>query len=141
MRILFFGVNDITGQLCREITMARGGAFIGPAGFHCSTFVVDEGCRLFTHECKSAQGIILINDERIMPELFRMFGMKFFFYSLEHLPIHVRNADGEAKFELEPVSLIFSKGMKPKDLVLAEALVVERKDEIIAKWKEIHGNA
>jgi hypothetical protein len=77
-----------------------------------------------------------------MPELFRMFGMRFFFYSLEHLPIHihVRNADGEAKFELEPVKLIFSRGMKPKDLVLAEALVSERRDEIVAKWKEIHGN-
>ena len=76
-----------------------------------------------------------------MPELFRMFGMKFFFYSLEHLPIHihVRNADGEAKFDLEPVKLIYSKGMKPKDLVLAEAMVVEKKGEIIAKWKEMHG--
>ena len=74
-----------------------------------------------------------------MPELFRMFGMRFFFYSLEHLPIHihVRNADGEAKFEVEPVRLVSSKGMKPKDLVLAEALVIEKKEEIIAKWNEI----
>ena len=77
-----------------------------------------------------------------MPELFRMFGMRFFFFSLEHLPIHihVRNADGEAKFDVVPeVKLIQSKGMKPKDLVLAEALVIERKEEIIAKWKTIHG--
>lgn len=77
-----------------------------------------------------------------MPELFRMFGMRFFFFSLEHLPIHihVRNADGEAKFDVVPeVKLIQSKGMKPKDLVLAEALVIERKEEIIAKWKKIHG--
>ena len=58
-----------------------------------------------------------------MPELFRMFGMRFFFFSLEHLPIHihVRNADGEAKFDVIPeVKLIQSKWMKPKDLVLAE---------------------
>jgi hypothetical protein len=71
-----------------------------------------------------------------------MFGMKFFFYSLEHLPIHihVRNADGIAKFNLEPeIILIEAKGIKPKDLVLAEALIQERKDEIIKKWKEIHG--
>lgn len=70
-----------------------------------------------------------------------MFGMRFFFYSLEHLPIHihVRNQDGNAKFEVEPVRLIESKGMKPKDLVLAEALVEERKSEIIQKWKEVHG--
>jgi hypothetical protein len=71
-----------------------------------------------------------------------MFGMKFFFYSLEHLPIHihVRNADGIAKFNLEPeILLIEAKGMKPKDLMLAEALIQERKDEIIKKWEKIHG--
>ncbi len=76
-----------------------------------------------------------------MPELFRFFGMKFFFFSLEHLPmhIHVRNADGTAKFELEPVKLVESKGMKIKDLSLAEAIIEERQVEIIAKWHEIHG--
>ncbi len=76
-----------------------------------------------------------------MPELFRFFGMKFFFFSLEHLPmhIHVRNADGTAKFEIDPVKLVESKGMKIKDLSLAEAIITEKKEEIIIKWKEIHG--
>ena len=76
-----------------------------------------------------------------MPELFRFFGMKFFFFSLEHPPvhIHVRNADGIAKFEVEPVKLIECKGMKIKDLALAEAIIEEKKEEIIAKWREIHG--
>ncbi len=74
-----------------------------------------------------------------MPELFRMFGMRFFFYMNDHLPIHihVKNADGEARFEVEVVRLIESKGIKPKDLVLAEALVEERKEEIIKRWKEV----
>jgi Domain of unknown function (DUF4160) len=74
-----------------------------------------------------------------MPELFRMFGMRFFFYMNDHLPIHihVKNADGEARFEVEIVRLIESKGIKPKDLVLAEALVEERKEEIIKRWKEV----
>ena len=76
-----------------------------------------------------------------MPELFRMFGMRFFFYMNDHLPIHihVRNADGEARFEVEVIELIESKGIKPKDLVLAEALIEERKEEIIKKWKEVFG--
>ncbi|MFN0083629.1 MAG: DUF4160 domain-containing protein [Ferruginibacter sp.] len=76
-----------------------------------------------------------------MPELFRMFGMRFFFYMNDHFPIHihVRNADGEARFEVEVVKLIESKGIKPKDLVLAEALIEERNEEIIKKWKEIFG--
>lgn len=67
--------------------------------------------------------------------------MKFFFFSLEHLPIHVhvRNADGTAKFEVDPIKLVESKGMKIKDLALAEALIEEKKAEIIAKWREIHG--
>jgi hypothetical protein len=53
--------------------------------------------------------------------------MKFFFFSLEHLPmhIHVRNEDGTAKFEVDPVKLIESKGIKIKDLSLAEALIEE----------------
>ncbi len=57
----------------------------------------------------------------------------------DHLPIHihVKNADREARFEVEIVRLIESKGIKPKDLVLAEALVEERKEEIIKKWKEV----
>ena len=77
-----------------------------------------------------------------MPEIFRMFGMKFFFYSLEHLPIHihVRNADGTAKFEMNPIRLVESYGMKTKDLVLAEALVEENKELIIAKWQDFHGD-
>jgi len=77
----------------------------------------------------------------LCPEIFIMFGMKFFFYSLEHLPIHihVRNADGIAKFNLEPdILLIEAKGIKPKDLMLAEALIQERKEEITKKWKEFH---
>ena len=76
-----------------------------------------------------------------MPEIFRMFGMKFFLYSLEHLPIHihVRSADGTAKFEVNPVRLVESHGIKPKDLVLAEALVEQHSELIINKWHEFHG--
>ncbi|WP_218132891.1 DUF4160 domain-containing protein [Dyadobacter soli] len=60
---------------------------------------------------------------------------------LEHLPIHihVRNADGTAKFEVTPVRLVESHGIKPKDLVLAEALVEQHSELIIQKWHEFHG--
>ncbi len=50
--------------------------------------------------------------------------------------IHVRNADGIAKFQIEPLRLVESKGMKTKDIVLAEALIEERKEEIIKKCME-----
>lgn len=76
-----------------------------------------------------------------MPELFRMFGLRFFFFSNEHLPIHihVKNADGDAKYEIDPVMLIENKGLKAKDLRLAESIIEENKDLIVQKWKEYFG--
>ena len=73
-----------------------------------------------------------------MPELFRFFGIRFFFFSDEHLPIHVhiKNADGTAKFEVDPLVLIENKGMKNKDIYLAESIIEENKEIIIAKWKD-----
>ncbi len=51
-----------------------------------------------------------------MPEILRIFGMRFFFYSREHEPIHVhvKNADGRAKFDILPESIVLVKndGMK-----------------------------
>jgi hypothetical protein len=49
----------------------------------------------------------------------------------------VSNADGEAKFNIEPdVVLIFNKGIKPKDIRLAEAVILENRDNFINLWKE-----
>lgn len=64
--------------------------------------------------------------------------MKFFFFSNDHLPIHVHveNADGESKFEVTPVKLINNDGMKNKDLRLAESIIEENADIIVARWKE-----
>jgi hypothetical protein len=47
---------------------------------------------------------------------------------------------GEAKFEVNPVKLVDNKGIKRKDISLAESLIEENKEIIIAKWKECHGN-
>jgi uncharacterized protein DUF4160 len=73
-----------------------------------------------------------------MPELFRLFGIRFFFFSNEHLPIHVHieNADGDAKFEINPVKLINNNGMKNKDLKLAESIIEENEELIEKRWKE-----
>jgi hypothetical protein len=77
-----------------------------------------------------------------MPTLFIIFGLRFYFYSNEHLPIHVhvKNGDGEAKFEVDPVKLVDNKGIKRKDISLAESLIEENKEIIITRWKEHHGN-
>jgi hypothetical protein len=73
-----------------------------------------------------------------MPELFRLFGIRFFFFSNEHLPIHVHieNADGDAKFEIKPVKLVSSNGIKNKDLKLAESIIEENEELIGKRWNE-----
>ena len=78
-----------------------------------------------------------------MPEIFRMFGISFFFYSREHEPIHVhiRNSDGRAKFAILPegVRLVETKGIKSKDLKLAEAILEENKELAISEWNKYFG--
>lgn len=77
-----------------------------------------------------------------MPTLFILFGLRFYFYSDEHLPIHVHieNGDGKAKFNVSPlVELVENKGIKPKDLKIAESIIIENQEIIIARWKEFHG--
>jgi hypothetical protein len=78
-----------------------------------------------------------------MPTLFIFFGLRFYFYSEEHLPIHihVQNADGKAKFNVDPeIELVYNKGLKQKDLKLAERIINENRQIIIARWNEYHGD-
>lgn len=73
-----------------------------------------------------------------MPELFRFFGIRFFFFSNEHLPIHVhvKNADGSARFEVNPLRLVENNGMKSKDIHLAESIIEENTEVIVKRWNE-----
>jgi len=74
-----------------------------------------------------------------MPTILLAFGLRFYFYSEEHLPIHVHveNADGRAKFSLEPkVELIKNEGIKPKDLKKAKTLCETFQEDFIEKWHE-----
>ena len=78
-----------------------------------------------------------------MPEILRMFGLRFFFYSREHEPIHVhvKNADGKAKFDIHPegIVLVNNDGIKAKDIKAAEMVLEENKELAIAKWNEYFG--
>lgn len=74
-----------------------------------------------------------------MPTLFTIFGLRFYFYSEEHLPIHVhvRNSDGRAKIQVDPeVVLIENKGIKPNDLKKALILTDLYKEQITEFWYE-----
>ncbi|MCL2097732.1 MAG: DUF4160 domain-containing protein [Bacteroidales bacterium] len=73
-----------------------------------------------------------------MPTLLTIFGLRFYFYSGDHDPIHihVENADGEAKFEIETnIKIIYNHGLKNKDLRLAESIIEENKENFITIWK------
>jgi len=79
-----------------------------------------------------------------MPEIFRIFGLRFFFYSDEHLPIHVhvKNGDGEAKFEIASDGIILKQswGMKSKDLKIAVSLILQHQDLILDHWIKYFNN-
>ncbi len=73
-----------------------------------------------------------------MPTLLTLFGIRFFFYSREHLPIHVHieTSDGMAKFEIEDeVKLKENRSVKPKDIKLAESILEENRENFIREWR------
>ena len=73
-----------------------------------------------------------------MPELLRIFGLRFFFYSNDHNPphVHVRSTDGEARFIIETDECIENNGLKNKDIFLAESIIEENKQIFLARWVE-----
>lgn len=76
-----------------------------------------------------------------MPTLLNLFGLRFFFYSEEHLQmhVHIQNADGKAKIAIDPeVTLIENTGIKPRDLKRALEITKMYQEEFIKAWKEYH---
>jgi len=73
-----------------------------------------------------------------MPTLFYYFGLRFFFYSNDHEPIHVhvQGGNGEARFRIDPIELAENKGLKNKDLKIAEIAIEENREVIIERWNE-----
>ena len=77
-----------------------------------------------------------------MPTILVIFGLRFYFFANEHLPIHVHleNADGLAKIALEQkIKLVENNGIKPKDIKRAMSIVEQYREEFIEKWIEFHG--
>lgn len=77
-----------------------------------------------------------------MPTLFELFGIRFYFYSDEHLPIHIHieNGDGKAKINVYPViEIVSNNGIKPKDLKKALVVINTYQDDIIDAWRRYHG--
>jgi len=78
-----------------------------------------------------------------MPTLLTIFGLRFFFYSDEHTPVHVHieNSDGKAKINLVPtIEVVENKGLKAADIKKALKIIELYKEEFIKAWNEYHGN-
>ncbi len=74
-----------------------------------------------------------------MPVALRVKGYRFFFFSLEgHEPphIHVEQAERFAKFWLNPVSLVKSRGFRSNELSEIQKIVEENRDILLEKWNE-----
>lgn len=77
-----------------------------------------------------------------MPTVLNSKGFRFFFYSNDHQPVHIHIEKGNstAKFELNPIKLIKSKGFKAKDLSEIRKLIEKHKSSLENSWNEYHGN-
>lgn len=77
-----------------------------------------------------------------MPVILRLNGFKFFFYSNEGNPlepahIHVRNAEGEAKFWLEPeVKLSRNDGFDARTLRDLTNIIAENQTLFVEAWND-----
>ncbi len=74
-----------------------------------------------------------------MPTVLQVKGYRFFFFSLEgNEPphIHVEQAERFAKFWLNPVSLVKSRGLRSGELSEIQKIVEENQDALLERWNE-----
>ncbi|MBR1765507.1 MAG: DUF4160 domain-containing protein [Bacteroidales bacterium] len=73
-----------------------------------------------------------------MPTILKIFNFRFMFYSGDHKPIHVHIEKGgcEAKFNVDPVDMVYNHGFKQHEISLIRSLVEENVDVITERWHE-----
>lgn len=75
--------------------------------------------------------------DRVSPTVLRVRGFRFYFFSREEprTHVHVQNANGEAKFWIEPtVELCANYGLKSQEITEVQKLVEEHVDDIRRAW-------
>jgi hypothetical protein len=77
-----------------------------------------------------------------MPTVMRFGPFRFFFYSNEgdeppH--IHVRSADGEAKFWLEPFGVAWSQGLNDRQINQVARHIRDNLTYLVEAWNEYFG--
>jgi hypothetical protein len=74
-----------------------------------------------------------------MPEVLRIGGFRFFFFSREGREprhIHVEKAERYAKFWLEPVALAESRGFRGAETRELYSLIAQNREKFILAWDE-----
>ena len=73
-----------------------------------------------------------------MPTIFIFFGFRFMFYSNDHapIPIHILKDGHEAKYNVDPVELVFNHGFKKHYILLIESVLEEDREIVIDRWKD-----
>ncbi|EIC21060.1 DUF4160 domain-containing protein [Thiorhodovibrio frisius] len=74
-----------------------------------------------------------------MPTVLRFRGYRFHFYSDEGTEpphIHIRCAEGECKFWLDPIALANNRGIPPHQVRVIERLVFAHQDLLWEKFNE-----
>lgn len=77
-----------------------------------------------------------------MPTVKRINKLRFFFYSNEHLPIHIHIEEGDktAKFNIIPLELVFSKGFSATEVNKIRQIVEMNLEFFEEKWNEYFNN-
>ncbi|MFV0304089.1 MAG: DUF4160 domain-containing protein [Moheibacter sp.] len=77
-----------------------------------------------------------------MPTVLIINGFRFFFYSNEHLPIHihVEKDNKTAKFNLDEIELVRSRGFNASELKEMRKLVLDNVELFKNKWDEYFNN-
>jgi len=74
--------------------------------------------------------------------ILRIRGFRFFFFSREgNEPrhIHVEQAERYAKFWLDPIELVESRGVRGSELRELHSIIAEHREEFIVAWDEHFG--
>lgn len=86
--------------------------------------------------------ICIMTIRQDMPTVFDILGLRGYFFSGDHLPVHLHVVKGNAsaKIQVEPeIKVISNSGLKPKELSTALELVEKYHDEIMEMWNAYCG--
>jgi hypothetical protein len=78
-----------------------------------------------------------------MPTVLRVKGYRFFFFSLDGVEpphIHVEQAERFAKFWLDPILLVRSRGFRRGELTALRSIIEEHQQFLLEKWNDYFSN-